>query len=253
MEKADNTKVDLSALRINRERDEEAGLRPALKAVISGTVIIVLVGAALIGYRAWTAATLPEVETARATIDSGNAGVEILTATGYVVAHRKAAVSPKISGRLEWLGVDIASHVRANEIVGRLEHRDLDAQLADVRSAVDTWKATKAQLEAELEQSRASLVQARANAERSKTDLERQSKLVESGVVTRSAYDTALAQARVDEAQVQSSEALIRSMQMPLLRRSGRLKQRSDWSRLKSSTPIYVRRSTGWSSRRTPR
>src|SRR5215475_4361146 len=200
MEQAEKTKVDLSSLRIHHDDDREGGIRPALKAVILGTMLIVLVGAALIAWRVWSAATLPQVEVARASIDSGNTGFEILTATGYVVAHRKAAVSPKTSGRLEWLGVDVGSRVHTNEIIGRLEHRDLDAQLADAQSSLANWQATKAQLEAELEQARASLAQAQANAERSKVDLERQSKLVESGVTTRSGYDTALAQARVDEA-----------------------------------------------------
>jgi RND family efflux transporter MFP subunit len=213
MQQADKTKVDLSSLRIHRDEDDAGRASPALKAVLAGTAIIVVVGALLIGYRLWSAATLPEVEVGRATIESGSQGIEILTATGYVVAHRKAAVSPKISGRLEWLGVDIGSHVRTNEIVGRLEHKDLDAQLAEVRSSVENWKATKTQLEAELEQSRAALSQAQANAHRSKTELERQTKLVDSGVTARSGHDTALAQARVDEAQVRSSEALIRSTQ----------------------------------------
>src|SRR5215470_2590931 len=111
MEQADKTKVDLSSLRIHRDEDEGVGVRPALKAVLLGTVVVVLVGALLIGYRAWSAATLPEVDLARASVESGSSGVEILTATGYVVAHRKAAVSPKISGRLEHLSVDIGSHV----------------------------------------------------------------------------------------------------------------------------------------------
>lgn len=204
-------KTDLSALRIHRDEDDRAGAGRALKAVITGTLLVVIVGAGLLGWRIWSAATLPEVEIGRVNIESGSTGIEVLTATGYVVAHRKAAVSPKISGRLEYLGVDIGSRVKSGQLVGRLEHRDLDAQLAEAHSTVANWTASKAQLEAEFEQARAALLQAQANAEKSKLDLERQSKLLETGVTTRSGYDSALAQARVDEAQVKSSEALIRS------------------------------------------
>jgi RND family efflux transporter MFP subunit len=213
MEEADKTKVDLSSLRIHRDDDESMGAGRSLRVVLLGTLVVVLVGALIIGYRVWSAATLPEVDVVRCTVESGNAGVEVLTATGYVVAHRKAAVSPKISGRLEYLAVDTGSYVRENQLIGRLEHHDLDAQLADARGALANLQATKVQLEAELEQARASLAQAQANAEKSRLELERQTSLVQKGVTTRSGYDAALAQARVDEAQVRSAEALIRSTQ----------------------------------------
>jgi HlyD family secretion protein len=214
MEQADKTKVDLSSLRIHRdEGDGGSGAGRALKAVLFGTVVVVLVGALLIGYRAWSTSVLPEVDVSRASVESASDGVEILTATGYVVAHRKAAVSPKISGRLEYLAVDIGYHVKAGQIIGRLEHRDLDAQLAESKGSLTNLQAAKAQFEAELEQARAVLMQAKANAEKSRLELERQTKLVDQGVTTQSSYDNALAQSRVDDAQVKSSEAAIRSTQ----------------------------------------
>jgi RND family efflux transporter MFP subunit len=156
---------------------------------------------------------MPEVEVGRATIDSGSSGLEILTATGYVVAHRKAAVSPKIPGRLEYLGVDTGSRVRTGEVVARLEHRDLDAQLAEAKGAVANWQAFRKQAEAELEQARATLAQARANQEKSRLELVRQTRLVENGVASRAEFDNATAQARVDEATVNNAEAFIRASQ----------------------------------------
>ncbi|HSF24042.1 MAG TPA: efflux RND transporter periplasmic adaptor subunit, partial [Blastocatellia bacterium] len=111
MEQRENIKPDLSALRISRDDDHESGGRRGLRVVLLGTLLIVIAGVALVSYRMWGSATMPEVEVARAAIESSSAGVEILTATGYVVADRKAAVSPKISGRLEYLGVDTGSRV----------------------------------------------------------------------------------------------------------------------------------------------
>lgn len=208
----ERTKADLSALRIHRD---EEGDRPrvGLRAVLVGTSLVVVAGALLIGYRMWSSAALPEVEVARATIESPNSGLEILTASGYVVAHRKAAVSPKISGRLEYLGVDIGDRVKGGQVIARLEHRDLDAQLADARGALSSWQAQHSQARAEMEQARASLAQAQANKQKSELELGRQARLLEGGVTTRSAYDNALAQARVDEAQVAAAEALIRATQ----------------------------------------
>jgi HlyD family secretion protein len=52
----------------------------------------------------------------------------VLDSTGYVVAPRKAAISSKVSGRLEWLGVAEGSRVKAGEVIARLDSRDVKAK-----------------------------------------------------------------------------------------------------------------------------
>lgn len=202
-------KHDLSALRIQRDEDESP--RRGVRAVLLGTVLVLAAGALLVGYRMWGAATAPEVEVGRAMVESGGAGIEILTATGYVVADRKAAVSPKISGRLEYLGVDTGSRVKPGQVIARLEHRDLDAELSDAKSAMATSQAAHSQAEAELEQARASLAQAQASRQKSSLELARQAKLLESGVTSKADFDNATAQSRVDEGQVRAAEAQIKA------------------------------------------
>jgi HlyD family secretion protein len=213
MEQRENIKPDLSALRINRDDDHESGGRRGLRVVLLGTLLIVIAGGALVGYRMWGSATTPEVEVARATIESSNAGIEILTASGYVVADRKAAVSPKISGRLEYLGVDTGSRVHTGQIIARLEHHDLDAQLEDARGNLANLQAAGAQAEAELAQARATLAQAQANQRKTSLELARQTKLFENGITSKADLDNATAQARVDEQQVKAMEASIRAAQ----------------------------------------
>jgi HlyD family secretion protein len=62
----------------------------------------------------------------------------LLDATGYVVAPRKAAISSKVPGRLEWLGVAEGSRVKAGEVIARLEARDVKArQDALIRAPFD--------------------------------------------------------------------------------------------------------------------
>lgn len=213
MEQTEKVKPDLSALRIHRDDDEESGTRRGLRVVLLGTVLILLAAAMLVGYRMWGTATTPEVEVARAIVESGSTGFGILTANGYIVADRRAAVSPKISGRLEYLGVDTGSRVKPGQIIARLEHRDLDAQLSDVKSALANYQAARLQAEAELEQARASLAQAQANMQKSRLELARQTNLLERGVTSKADSDNATAQARVDEGQVRSAEAQIRASQ----------------------------------------
>ena len=213
MEQRENIKPDLSALRINRDDDHESGGRRGLRVVLLGTLLIVIAGGGLVGYRMWGSATMPEVEVARAAVESSSMGVEILTATGYVVADRKAAVSPKISGRLEYLGVETGSRVHAGQIIARLEHHDYDAQLEDARGNLANLQAAAAQAEAELAQARATLAQAQANQRKSSLDLARQTRLFADGVTSKSDLDNATAQANVDEQQVKAMDASIRAAQ----------------------------------------
>lgn len=222
-EQTPKVKPDLSALRIHRD-DDEAAPRRGLRAVLLGTVLVLIAGALLVGYRMWGAATMPEVEVGRATVESSSAGIEILTASGYVVADRKAAVSPKISGRLEFLGVDTGSRVKPGQIIARLEHRDLDAQLSDATSTLANYQSARSQAEAELEQSRAGLAQAQANRQKSTLELSRQTKLLESGVTSKSDFDSATAQSRVDDGQVRASEAQIRASQAKIESSSSQIK-----------------------------
>jgi RND family efflux transporter MFP subunit len=210
---SEKIKPDLSALRIHRDDDDQSGTRRGLRVVLAGTALVVIAGALLVGYRMWGSATMPEVEVARAAVESGSASVEILTATGYIVADRKAAVSPKISGRLEYLGVDTGSRVKPGQIIARLEHHDFDAQLSDAKNSLANYQAAHNQAEAELEQARAALSQAQANRQKSALELARQTKLLQDGVTSKADSDNATAQARVDEGQVRSAEAQIKAIQ----------------------------------------
>lgn len=65
----------------------------------------------------------------------------LLNATGYVVAQRKAALSSKATGRLEWLGVLEGSRVKAGDVVARLENRDVTATLGQVEANVKVARA----------------------------------------------------------------------------------------------------------------
>jgi len=200
-------RVELSKLRINRDDHEsEGGLRWG--PIIGGTILVLLVAGAAVGYRYWTTSVgITEVEVARASVESGDTATELLTATGYVVAHRKAAVSPKISGRLEYMGVDVGSFVKEGQVLARLEHHDLDAQLEDVKAALSTAQAAEAQAMAAQAQAAAALAQAEASEHQTHLDLDRQTQLVEKGVVSRADFDNAEAKEKVAQAQVREAQA----------------------------------------------
>jgi len=123
----------------------------------------------------------------------------LLNASGYVVARRKAAVAAKTTGRLEWLGVEEGSRVKAGEIVARLENRDLVASL-------DHLKAVAQSAASSLEQARAELTDARQA-------YDRQHDLLKQGIVAKADFDTAEARYRRAVAGVAGAEASLRAAQ----------------------------------------
>ena len=72
-------------------------------------------------------------------------GAPILTASGYIVARRKAVVSAKIQGRLSSLTVEEGSRVREGEIIARLENRDYLAQVERAEAAIQRAEADLAE------------------------------------------------------------------------------------------------------------
>ncbi len=115
-----------------------------------------LLGAAaavvLAGFAVRQTLTFP-VEVATAVVGTAYPyqAVTLLNAAGYVVAQRKAAVSSKATGRLEWLGVQEGSRVKRDEIIARLENRDVRAQADQAQANVAVAKANIGQARAEVD------------------------------------------------------------------------------------------------------
>lgn len=108
-----------------------------------------------------------------------------LNATGYVVASRRAAVASKATGRLDWLGVEEGSKVRAGQVIARLENNDMLANLN--------------QGQANVKMAQARVLQARADYTDAQAALTRARDLLAKNFIAPSAYDSALA--RHDKAQ----------------------------------------------------
>ena len=105
----------------------------------------------------------------------------VLNSTGYVVAQRKAAISSKATGRLEWLGVAEGSRVKAGDVIAQLDNRDVAAQS---QSAIANVRAAQAALEQAQAEERDAVAQHKRNID-----------LVAKGFVSQSATDTSKARA----------------------------------------------------------
>lgn len=127
-----------------------------------------------------------------------------LTASGYVVAQRRASVASKGTGRLVELRVREGSPVRAGELIGRLD-------ASDVRAALRVAEAAIGQAAAGLRQAEANLEQARAEAANAEVEFQRQQALRARGFVSSQAVDAAQRRALAARAGVGAGRAAIAS------------------------------------------
>ncbi|HTK96339.1 MAG TPA: efflux RND transporter periplasmic adaptor subunit [Terriglobales bacterium] len=137
---------DLSRLRIERA----PAAAPRLKRRWGRAALIGAVIAAAIAFGVTRYAAPVPVETVGVTLAYPSQNFTLLNATGYVVPQRKAALSSKATGRLEWLGVLEGSRVKAGEVIARLERNDVQATLAQAEAQVNVAIANQQQGAAEL-------------------------------------------------------------------------------------------------------
>ncbi len=142
-------KGELASLKIDRTRRGGSPWRWPLLLLLP----VVLVLLVLYGMRVQQAFSAPEVETTSVALSRDvqpSAGTPILTASGYVVARRKAVVSAKIQGRLAELRVEEGSVVRDGEVIARLESTDYEAAVQRARAAVQRAEADLAENQRQL-------------------------------------------------------------------------------------------------------
>jgi len=131
---------DLSALRIRRE-PEKSGRPKGL--LLGGAILVVAAGAAVYFFAGRTLRPR-SVEAVNASLLTEGQATTLLASTGYVEAERKADLSPKITSRITELNVTEGSRVKTGDVIARLDHTDLDAQLAEKQAS---WVNARGELE----------------------------------------------------------------------------------------------------------
>jgi len=120
--------ADLSSLRINRS---SPGSQSPRKSRSYGKLLIWLLAfAAILAAGIFLKGLFDpgvEVQLATASMTSPSQASAVLTASGYVVARRKAAVASKGTGTLVFLGVEEGDKVRKGQVIARLQDNDVTA------------------------------------------------------------------------------------------------------------------------------
>ena len=115
--------------------------------IVAGVLLAVAVigGAGYLGMRQASGAQM-EAVTAPPTVPVGRGEVqESVTAPGHLVAARQATLSMAAGGRLAELNVHAGDHVRAGQVLARLDDTDLALQLQNAQANLRMAQAKLAQ------------------------------------------------------------------------------------------------------------
>jgi RND family efflux transporter MFP subunit len=185
----------LGQLRIDRTQ-RETRFDPRRRRWIAAAGLV-LVG--LIGAGAWFGLSGPVALPVRTAVaqpmSGGGANASVLDATGYVTARRQATVSAQITGTLTEVLIEEGDHVKAGQVLGRLEDTAQRAALAQAQAQLHSAQALLGQYQAQLAQS--------------ERDVKRAEDLVERKLVSQQAVEQARTQVETGAAQVQGQRKQI--------------------------------------------
>lgn len=200
----DDLKKELASLRLD---DEAPASRRGTWVVLIALVFIGLAGS--IYWWSGSALAATEVETTTPRVERAGGppgGTALLTASGYVVARRKAVVSAKIQGRLARLNVEEGSRVREGQIIAQLEDQDYVAQVRRAQAAVQ-------QAEAQIATGRAAIRRADADLTEARRQTAVNERLVKEQVLATDTLEASRSRVKVLEAAVGQAEADVTRME----------------------------------------
>jgi len=188
------TDSDLSSLRIDRSARGDVPSRKGRsgRRWVIWVVVMVLLVAGVLMLKNWLGGGV-EVQLASATLTSPSQANAVLTASGYVVARRKAAVASKGTGTLVYLAVEEGDRVKKGQIIARLDDSDVVASLR---------------------RSRENLRVAEADFDDAKRDYERKRNLVGTRALAQADYDAAEARYKRVVASIEAAKFGVREAEV---------------------------------------
>jgi len=191
----DSKNADLSSLRIDRSEKNNAKVKSKFLIYLLAALVIITSGYFLI--KSLTSSALEVQLTTLIKQTPGRSGA-VLTASGYIVAQRKASVSSKGTGILVYLGVVEGDRVKQGQIIARLDDRDIVAQLDEAKSSLQLFKAQLKEVE--------------NNYNREKELFDRGLSAQQSLDQAESAYKSLLANIEIAQARIRAAEVALENM-----------------------------------------
>src|SRR5882724_7617094 len=183
------TNHELETLRIVRPQEQPRRKRSRLVSIAILMLLLTVLGAASYVIYAKTMGRPPVVQTIMIVArTNGQSGV-LLTGSGYIVTrHKYIIIGTKILGQIVDEPIEEGQHIKAGDVLARIDDRDYQAQL---RQAIAIRDVAKANLH---------LLQDKADRARH---------LIKTGAISTDDFETAITAAEVAQAELERDEAAV--------------------------------------------
>src|SRR3989442_3789218 len=187
---ATRTNHDLETLRIARPQEQPRRKRSRLVSMAILMLLTPVLGAAGYVMYAKTIGRSPTVQTMMVVARTDRQSRVLLTGSGYIVTrHKYITIGTKILGQIVEEPIEEGQHIKAGDVLARIDDRDYQAQL---RQAIAMRDVAKANLH---------LLQDKANRARHLMTM--------TGAISTDDFETAITAAEVAQAQLKRDEAAV--------------------------------------------
>src|SRR2546425_4783799 len=183
------TNHELETLRIARPQEQPQRKRSRLVSMAILMLLTTVLGAAGYVMYAKTIGRSPTVQTMMVVARTDRQSSVLLTGSGYIVTrHKYIIIGTKILGQIVEEPIEEGQHIKAGDVLARIDDRDYQAQL---RQAIAIRDVAKANLH---------LLQDKADRARH---------LIKSGAISTDDFETAITAAEVAQAELERDEAAV--------------------------------------------
>jgi len=183
------TNHELETLRIVRPQEQPRRKRSRLVSIAILMLLLTVLGAASYVIYAKTIGQLPTVQTMMVVARTDRQSSVLLTGSGYIVTrHKYIIIGTKVLGQIVEEPIEEGQHIKAGDVLARIDDRDYQAQL---RQAIASRDVAKANLH---------LLQDKADRARY---------LIKTGAISKDDFETAITAAGVGQAELERDEAAV--------------------------------------------
>ena len=183
------TNHELETLRIVRPQEQPRRKRSRLVSIAILMLLLTVLGAASYVIYAKTIGQSPTVQTMMVVARTDRQSSVLLTGSGYIVTrHKYIIIGTKVLGQIVAEPIEEGQHIKAGDVLARIDDRDYQAQL---RQAIASRDVAKANLH---------LLQDKADRARY---------LIKTGAISKDDFETAITAAGVGQAELERDEAAV--------------------------------------------
>ena len=183
------TNHELETLRIVRPQEQPRRKRSRLVSIAILMLLLTVLGTASYVIYAKTIGQSPTVQTMMVVARTDRQSSVLLTGSGYIVTrHKYIIIGTKVLGQIVKEPIEEGQHIKAGDVLARIDDRDYQAQL---RQAIASRDVAKANLH---------LLQNKADRARY---------LIKTGAISKDDFETAITAAGVGQAELERDEAAV--------------------------------------------